>query len=100
MAHDLLVLNDNILRNMVDDVRITAIVPCLSQSKTKFREAKAQCGKCSAKQARAAGQFMSDAKTCIISLRGDTLKRFKGLIDANKIRVKVQKGGKIVTYTL
>jgi len=99
MAVNLLVLDDQGINAMMVDPRITAILPCLVNTKANLdmiKPGKPGCSVCAGKRASVQTQAYNDAKACIARLRGAPLLQLKELLNAKQLRLHVNR----VMYTL
>lgn len=94
MSVNLLVIDDQSLKTMMTDPRITALLPCLVNARANLdaiTPGKPGCGVCANKRASLETQTLNDAKLCVARLRGESLTKLKGFLNARQLRVFVKR---------
>lgn len=101
---NLFVIDDAKLRNMLQDTRILAILPCLSGPKTKLEQlvkGNPNCPKCERKIRDGRSAAIRAAMQCIQQSRGGTLANLKAALNARQLRLTIAgNGGKLIQITL
>lgn len=101
---NLYVIEEPQLRMLLQDPRITAILPCLSAPKTKLDSlvrGNPACPKCDRKIRSERANAIRAAMQCIQGARGGTLANLKVALNANQLRLTIAgTGGKLIRITL
>jgi hypothetical protein len=85
----LLVLDDNMLRGMLQDQRFTAAIPCLASAKAGLSQLpRGGCARCKKRDAqRKAAGIIVQVRNCIATLPVSQRNALKQLTNARQIRV-------------
>ena len=101
---NLLVIEDNSVRAMMQDPRITELLPCLIHPRKRLlsiKKGKENCNRCKSEKAAIVSEAMTTAKNCIRGLRGPQLNQLKKLLNARQLRVIAKNGkGQTAQFTL
>lgn len=86
--NDLLVIDDNVLRGMMSDVRFTSAFPCLAQGKRKLELGPASgCNRCRRSRRNAQQNVMAQVRNCIAGLPNNKRQELKRLCNVRQMRV-------------
>lgn len=101
---NLYVIEEPQLRMLLQDPRITAILPCLGAPKAKLDtlvKGNPACPKCDRKIKSERATAIRAAMQCIQSARGGTLANLKVALNAKQLRLTIAgNGGKLIRITL
>lgn len=104
MTRELLVLDNVAVRSLLQDVRVTELVPCLQGPRkklTSLQPGKPNCNLCARMKKRKAGMAIRKAKQCLKNLSGEQLRKLKEILGTRQIRLALKDGkGRRVEYTL
>lgn len=95
---NLLVLNDSVIRELLKDPRVIALLPCLngaSQQIASVRPGGSQCGICKGRRNTVENDALTTARSCIRNTRGEALKQLKVLLNARQLRIQYPKAGHV-----
>ena len=100
-SHKLLVLEDGVVQGMASSSVFALEFPMLNPVKAaQTAVAAGGCSACAARQRRAALlQALQSAKAGIAAMPAEKKLRLKELLDAERVRLVYQSGGKSVTLT-
>lgn len=101
---NLYVIEEPQLRMLLQDPRITAILPCLVAPKAKLDtlvKGNPACPKCDRKIKSERATAIRAAMQCIQGARGGTLANLKAALNAKQLRLTLAgSGGKLIRITL
>lgn len=87
---NLLTIEDNLIRTMMNDHRVLALLPCLATTKQQLASVQKggrDCQQCKSEKARIANAAMQAARMCIKNTKGKALNDLKAILDARQLRV-------------
>ena len=90
---DLVVIDDNILRSMINDQRYLASFPCLQGGKKAFTTLPQRCNRCAKKQRKARNEALEQLRGCIANLDGVSRTTLKKMLKTKKVRIVYKRGG-------
>ena len=89
---NLLIIEDNTIKAILQDPRLVSLLPCLTQPKADLESvAKGglNCTKCEYQKKQIAIKAFAAAKSCIRTTRGNRLKELKRILNAKQLRLIV-----------
>lgn len=100
----LITIEDQTIKTMLADPRITSLIPCLNKAKkdlASIAPGGENCTRCSFQKKNIAKNAYRAAKICIRNLRGSQLNQLKQLLNTKSIRIYLtNKSGASVKYTI
>lgn len=100
----LLTVEDNMLRSLMNDPQIQAILPCLKPAKAMLdstAKGKPNCNRCNRDKTNITSQALGQARVCVANARGATLRQLKDALGTQQLRILARNGrGQTVKWTL
>ena len=98
--HELLVIDDGMLRSMAMDPQYIRAFPCLQGHTAVLQSRPQKCSRCEKRRKDQLNQTMQVLRQCIGHLDANSRKTFKQLVNAKRVRVRYRNGkGGIVELT-
>lgn len=103
MTSRLVTLEDSVIKTMMQDPRITELLPCLrsaQQELASIQKGGRNCTRCNKQKATIAKSAMAKAAGCIRGAKGAKLQQLKKILNAKQLRIIARNGrGVPTTYT-
>lgn len=90
---NLLVVEDQTIRAMMQDPRIMQLLPCLAGAAQQIANVGPDgkdCAICKRKRDRITNDAMKTARNCVANTRGERLKSLLQILDARQIRITIK----------